>query len=419
MTAAALPLGGEARRDPMHILLVHQLFLRAEDAGMSQHYDFAHHLVRSGHRVTVLAGRRSYLTGTAVSTTRRQVLEPGLEVIPCAQVGGVHRSFVWRTVGFLSFMLSSLVAGLRVPQVDVVWTTSPPLPQVCTAWFVAWVRRRPWVFEIRDLWPAVAVEMGILRNRLLIAIAGAVEGFLYRWATKIVVNSPGFLPYLCGRSIPSARIEVVPNGVDPSAFAPEDRGESFRRAHGLQDRFVVLYAGAHGQANDLMTLLAAAERMQDEPRVAFVLVGDGKQKPSLMAAAAQKRLDNVLFLAAVPRVQIAGVVAAADVGVATLKPIPLFATVYPNKVFDYMAAGRPVVLAMDGAIRALVEEAGAGLVVRPGDAAALSVAVRSLLRDPVAARRMGARGRACVEAGFDRRLSAEKLERLLQAAVRS
>ncbi len=401
----------------MHILLVHQLFLRGDEAGMTQHYEYARHLVRAGHRVTVLSGRRSYLTGQPVATARREMVEPGLEIIPCAQAGRVHRSFVWRTLGFLSFMLSAFAAGLRVRRVDVIWTTSPPLPQVCTAWALAWLKRRPLVFEVRDLWPAVAVEMGVLRSRPLIALASAAESFLYRAAQVVVVNSPGFLPYLAQRGVALDKIEVVPNGVDLEAFHPQGSGGSLRAAHGLQGNFIALYAGAHGMANDLMTLLRAAEQLRQESEIVFVLAGDGKEKPRLMAAAAELGLSNVIFLPAVPKSELAQVLAASDCSVAVLKPIPLFATVYPNKVFDAMAAGRPVVLAVAGVIRDLVEEAGAGLTVPPGDWTALAEAVRVLARDREAARRMGARGRACVEAGFDRRRSAERLEQIFHSAA--
>jgi glycosyltransferase involved in cell wall biosynthesis len=397
----------------MHILLVHQLFLHTEDAGMTQHHAYARHLVARGHRVTVLAGTRSYLTGEEVTLHRRQVVEPGLEIIPCRQWGRVHRSFAWRTLGFLSFMASSLVAGLRVPGVDVVWTTSPPLPQVCAAWALSVLKGRPWVFEIRDVWPEVAVQMGVLRNPLLVGIARIAERFLYRRADRLVVNSPGFLPHLAQHRVSEDKIEVVPNGVELEDFDPQASGAGMRAAHCLEGRFVAMYAGAHGMANDLMTVLRAADRLRDLPEVVIVLVGDGREKARLMAAAESMALENVRFLPAVPRREIPGMLAAADCGLAVLRPIPLFATVYPNKVFDYMAAGKPVVLGIGGVIRDLIEDAGAGIALVPGDADGLAQAIRSLAGDRPRGRAMGARGRACVEARFDREHSAERMERIL------
>ena len=402
----------------MHILLVHQVFLPTDEPGMTQHFEFARHLAEAGQRVTVLAGTRSYLTGKPVSMLRRETLAPGLEVLHCAVWSSVHRSFLHRTIGFLSFMLSSLWQGLGVHHVDLVWSTSPPLPQVCTAWTLAWLKRVPLVFEVRDLWPAVAVELGVLRNRPLIAVARGAERFLYRHAKRVVVNSPGFIPYLRRTGVPEAKIALVPNGADTSLYDPRASGDRFRQAHNLQGKFVALYAGAHGLSNDLGIVLQAADRLRDDPRLVFVLVGDGKEKASLMAQGERMGLENVHFLPAAAKIDMPGVLAGADCGIAILRPIPLFATTYPNKVFDYMAAGKPVVLAIEGVIQDVVEGAGAGVAVPPGDPQALAEAVRSLAADPAQARRMGERGRTCVEKRFDRRDLARQLEQVLLEASR-
>jgi glycosyltransferase involved in cell wall biosynthesis len=182
----------------------------------------------------------------------------------------------------------------------------------------------------------------------------------------------------------------------------------------LRGRFLALYAGAHGLSNDLTTLLEAADLLRAEERIVFVLVGDGKEKPHLIATAEQMRLPNVRFLPPVPKDEMPGVLAGADCGIAILRPIPLFATTFPNKVFDYMAAGRPTVLAIEGVIRGVVEEAGAGLAVPPGNPQALAEAIRALATDRRAARRMGLRGRAFVTASFDRANLASQMERVLR-----
>ncbi len=403
----------------MHILLLHQLFSRVDEPGHTQHFDFCRHLVRRGHRVTVLAGTRSYLTGMPTLHPQREQIEPGFEVIPCSVAAGVHRSFFHRTLGFLSFMASAFVRGLSVQGVDLVWSTSPPLPQVCSAWALSFLKRAPLVFEVRDPWPEAAVQVGVLRNRLLIALARAVEDFLYRRARRIVVNSPGYVPYLQRHRVPERKIAVAPNGVDLTLFDRDVAAarREFRRRHGLEAKFVALYAGAHGLSNDLDVLLQAAALLRGEKRIHFVLVGDGKEKPRLVAEARRMELDNVLFLPAVPKEEVPAVLASADCALALLKPIPLFATTYPNKVFDCMAARRPVVLGIGGVIRELVERVGAGIAVPPGDPAAMAEAVRALAADPRAARRMGERGRACVEAEFDRRTIARWVEQVLAEAA--
>lgn len=401
----------------MHILLIHQVFVRPSDAGGTRHAEFARHLAARGHRVTVLAGERNYLTGESLGAPRREEWVPGVMVIRAPSWGGRQRTWLSRSLGFLGFMISAFWAGLRVPEVDLVWGTSPPLQQAVSAWAVAWARRIPWVFEVRDLWPEFAVAVGVLRNPLWIAIARWWESFLYRHADRLIVNSPGFVSHLVGRGADPARIVPIPNGVDPAMFDPQADGGDFRRRHGLEGKFVALYAGAHGLSNDLSVVLQAAERLLDDAQIAVVLVGDGREKPALMVQAHRRGLTNVHFLPAQPKEAMAPVLAAADCGIAILKAIPAYRTTYPNKVFDYMAAGRPVVLAIDGPIRELVEAARAGVAVPPGDAAALAEAVRRLARDRDLARGMGRRGREHVVAHFSRLPLAQRLEATLRAVA--
>jgi lipopolysaccharide/colanic/teichoic acid biosynthesis glycosyltransferase len=233
-----------------------------------------------------------------------------------------------------------------------------------------------------------------------------------------VINSPGFLPYLTGYGVPTEKIHVIPNGVDVTQFDPLARGEELRRAWQADGRFVVVYAGALGPANGLEVILDAADRLRETPAL-FVLVGDGKARSDLVAAAERRRLENVRFLPAQPKSLMPAVIAAADACVATLRDIPLFRTTYPNKVFDYMAAGRPVVLGIDGVIREVVEGSGAGVFVEPGNAVALAATVRRLMEAPDEARAMGARGRRAACATFDRRLQAAQLESVLAGLDRA
>jgi glycosyltransferase involved in cell wall biosynthesis len=402
----------------MHILLIHQVFVRPDDPGGTRHYELARALARSGHRVTILASPYSYQTGLRVTDKQREMLEPGLELIRCNVWGSVHRSFFWRAIGFMSFMVSSLFQGLAQPDVDLVWGTSPPLPQVCTAWLVARLKRAKFLFEVRDLWPAFAIQLGVLRNPLGIWISLRMEKFLYRRADCLVVNSPGFIDHLTAHGAAAAKIHLVKNGVDPAMFDPASKGAEFRTRNNLQGKFIALYAGAHGVSNDLEVLLTAADLLREDPRIRFVLVGDGKEKPALALRATEMKLNNVVLLPPVPKQEMAEVLAAADCGIAILKPIPLYGTTYPNKVFDTMAAGRPVLLAIDGVIRKVVEDAGAGLAVPPGNPRALADAVRTLADDPERAREMGRRGRMCVERDFNRRDQAQQMEKTLEDCVR-
>jgi len=401
----------------MHILLIHQAFTTLDEPGGTRHHEMARYLADRGHHLTVIASPVSYLTGLPrrkrIPWVERQESELGVTVLRAYTYPALHRSFVHRMFSFFSFMVSSFIIGLGVKDVDLVWGTSPPIFQGATAWALARLKRVPFLFEVRDLWPAFAVAVGVLRNRLLIRASEWLERFLYRHADQVVVNSPGFVDHVQTRG--AKHIALVPNGSDTTMFDPLADGSAFRRAHGLEGIFIVLYAGAHGMSNDLGVVLDAASLLRDQPGIALVLLGDGKEKPALVAQARLMGLSNLHFLPPVPKTGMPQALAAADACIAILKPIEMYRTVYPNKVFDYMAAGRPVVLAIDGVIRDVVEQAGAGIPVPPGDAPALAEAIRSLAADPQKARRMGLAGRHCVESRFDRALLASQLAEVMEA----
>jgi lipopolysaccharide/colanic/teichoic acid biosynthesis glycosyltransferase len=402
----------------MHILLIHQVFAALGEPGGTRHHELARHLVGQGHRVTVLAGQVSYLTGEQVgggSAPRQTTDDVGVTIIRCFTYRAWHRSFMRRVVSFLSFMVSSFLAGLRVRRVDLVWGTTPPLFQGLTAWSLARLKGAAFLFEVRDLWPAFAVAVGVLHNPLLIRLSEALERFLYRHADVVVINSPGFEQHVRARG--ARRVALVPNGVDVSMFNPTSTGEAFRRAHDLSGRFVALYAGAHGLSNDLGVVLEAADYLRDQANIIFAFVGDGKEKPALQARAKVMGLPNVRFVSALPKEEMPETLAAADAGIAILKPLDVYKTTYPNKVFDYMAAGRPVLLAIDGAIRDVVESAGAGVFVQPGDSKALAETVARLASEREACRRMGLAGRECVVESFDRASLAARMEKVMAEAV--
>lgn len=404
----------------MHILLIHQAFAAVDEPGGTRHHELARYFVEQGHKVTVIASTVSYLTGEQLDPKEnRQEGEeqgPDLRVVRAYTYPAWHRSFLHRMISFFSFMFSSFWAGVGVRDVDVVWGTSPPIFQGVTAWLVARIKRAPFVFEVRDLWPAFAVAVGVLKNRILILASERLERFLYRAATLIVVNSPGFIEHI--RQKGGKRLALVPNGADPRMLNPEGDGTYLRETYQLKGKFIVLYAGAHGLSNDLGVLLEAANILRNDDDISFVLVGDGKEKANLVRMAKSLSLDNVLFLPAVSKSEMNNVLAAADVCIAILKPIDMYKTVYPNKVFDYMAAGKPVLLAIDGVIKKVVEDNHAGVFVPPGNPDALAHKIRELKQMSEELERMGKNGRRTIEEHFDRRGLADKFLRLLEEVVR-
>lgn len=394
----------------MHILLIHQAFAALDEPGGTRHHELARFLVSKGHRVTVIASPVSYLTGTASAGKTEN--EPGITILRPRVYAALHKSFFHRLLAFFSFAWASLWAGWGVRAVDVVWGTSPPIFQGWTAWLLARAKGARFLFEVRDLWPDFAVAVGVLKNPLLIALSRWLERFLYTHADRVMVNSPGYVQHVLARG--ARQVELIPNGADPEMFAPFDTGSAFRAAHHLQNKFVVLYAGAHGLSNDLEVVLEAARLLAHRREIHFVLLGDGKEKPNLQARAREWGLKNLTFLPPVPKSEMRAALAAADACLAILKPLEEYKTTYPNKVFDYMAAGRPVLLVIDGVIRAVVEAAGCGLFSPPGDPQALAGAVLELASNRDAALKMGLAGRAYLEQHFSRRVLAERLEALLR-----
>jgi glycosyltransferase involved in cell wall biosynthesis len=402
----------------MHILLIHQAFAALDEPGGTRHHELARFLVSKGHRVTVIASPVSYLTGknsppifVENGGSRRGAGGGKLTILRAYTYQALHKSFVHRVFAFFSFMVSSFFTGLKVKNVDVVWGTSPPIFQGMTAWLLARLKGARFLFEVRDLWPDFAIAVGVLKSPTLIKLSLWLEKFLYRRADRMMVNSPGYVEHVKGRGARS--VELVPNGADPEMFNPLDNGHPFRQKNHLKNKFVVLYAGAHGISNDLTVVLDAARLLEKDAKIQFVFLGDGKEKENLTAYAKDMGLKNVTFLPPVPKTEMAAALAGADACLAILKPLEEYKTTYPNKVFDYMAAGRPVLLAIDGVIREVVEAAGCGLFAQPGDPVALADAVQKLATDRDLSLQMGLAGRAYLEAHFSREGLAEKLEGLL------
>lgn len=399
----------------IHILLIHQAFAALDEPGGTRHYEMARVFASHGHRVTVITSPISYLTGRSgsgrVRWVAREEPEPGITLLRAYAYPALHRSFFHRLLNFVSFMFSSFFIGLGVKNVDVIWGTSPPIFQGWTAWLLARLKRVKFLFEIRDLWPAFAIAVGVLRNPLLIRLSNWLEGFLYRHADTIVVNSPGFIQHISEKG--GRDIHLVANGVDPAMFDVKDNGEDFQKKHDLIGKFVVMYAGAHGISNDLEVLLSAARQTREDARIVYALVGDGKEKDYLQRLAEEWELTNVRFLPPYPKSEMSGVLAAADACLAILKPLEMYKTTYPNKVFDYMAAGKPVLCAIDGVIRQVVEDARAGEFIQPGNAAALANTVQTWAGDAEYCAQMGKNGREYVGVHFNRQLLADQMEALL------
>lgn len=401
----------------MNILLIHQAFVAPNEPGGTRHYEFAKHCVAEGHNFTIVASDHSYLTGKRITANKKIVteqMEGDIRILRVYVYPTLHRSFVWRVISFLSFMFASVWVALQAGPIDLVMGTSPPIFQAVSAWVVAVIRRRPFLLEIRDLWPEFAVDMGVLKNPILIVLSRWLEQFLYARATHLLVNSPAYRDYLIDKGISAAKISLIPNGVDPAMFNPKSTGEDFRQQLGLDEKFVVTYAGALGLANDIPVILRAADHLRRESDIHFLLVGDGKERANLEALANEWQLSNVTFTGSLSKSEMPTVLAASNICLATLQDIPMFKTTYPNKVFDYMAAGRPTVLAIDGVIRQVIEDANGGIFTLPGDDKTLAEVVLKLYNNRAEVEAMGSSARKYVIEHFNRHKHAQAFVELAQ-----
>ncbi|MPR34244.1 glycosyltransferase family 4 protein [Salmonirosea aquatica] len=401
----------------MRILLIHQFFLEDDDGGGSRWNEMSRIWIEAGHQVTVLAGMVHYM-GSESSRYEghyfhQSTNRDGVRVIRCHVSDRYNSGFLGRLWAYFSFTFSSIWGGLRRAKgtYDVIVVTSPPLFVGITALVLSRWKRTPFVFEVRDLWPESAIDTGVLTNTLVIKFAYWFEGFVYRQARLINVLTPAFREALITKkNIPAEKIIFIPNAAD-FALSEELRGTfdagEFRRAHGLGQHFVITYVGAHGVANHLVQVLDAAERLRDT-RVLFLLIGDGMKKKELMANARQRGLTNVRFVDSVPKREVFRYILASDMGTSVLKKVDTFKTVYSNKTFDYFSCKKPVLMAIDGVSRELVEAADAGMFVEPESPDDFAQKVRYYLENPDLLKKQGENGYRYARQHFDREVLARR-----------
>jgi colanic acid biosynthesis glycosyl transferase WcaI len=399
------------------ILYVSQYFPPEMGAPAARASELARHWARMDHEVTVLTGFPNHPTGVVPEEWR-----PRLHRLRYSEtVDGVRvvRTWLWplpnrkaheRIRNYLSFCLSSAISGLTLRKPDVVIATSPQLLCALSGWWLAFWKRVPFVFEVRDLWPESLAAVGAgSEGTLLHRILGAIAGFLYRHAERIVVVTPAFKAHLIRYwNVPGEKISIVENGVETDLFLPNASAMNLRRHLGLEDRFLICYIGTMGNAHGLDTLIAAAEELRTSmPNAMFLVIGEGAEKQRIVELATAHGLANLQFLGQQPREQIPAYVSAADLCLVMLKKTELFKTVIPTKLLEYMACARPVIVAVDGQARQIIEEADAGVFVEPENHSALAKAIIDLAQDQEHRLRMGTNGRQYIVNKLSRKKTAQ------------
>jgi colanic acid biosynthesis glycosyl transferase WcaI len=307
-----------------------------------------------------------------------------------------------RAVTHFTLAGSMVWAGLREGRHDVVLAYSPPLPLALAAEVLARTWHAPFILNVQDVYPQALIDLGLVRSRLVIGVLGGLERRAYRRSSAITVHSAGNKDLLCARGVPRDKITVVPNWVDTSEPPPSSADNPYRAGLGLGTRFVVLFAGVMGYAQDMDVIIEAAAALHDVPEIVFVLAGDGVRRAEAEARARAGGLSNVRFIAFQPLDRYPQLVAASDCCLVTLQS-SVATPVVPSKIAGILAASRPVVAALPpGDARRLVESCGGGICVAPGDARSLARAITRLARDPAARRAMGEAGRRYAVAHYSR-----------------
>ena len=403
----------------MRILVIHQYYLGKNEGGGSRFNEMCKYWAEDGIDVTVIAGTVHYSTGAKDSKYKGKwnVLEKdgNVKVIRCFVSSAYNKNFLGRAFAYFSFLLSSIWAGLfHIGKVDTIVATSPPLTVGLTAILLSFFKRAPFIFEVRDLWPDSAIQTGVLKNKLLIKFSYWLENISYRKARKIVVLTPAFEKYLLKKGIAAEKIALIPNAADLDLFKPGNKDNWVRKQYNLDKKFVVLYTGAHGKANALTQLVETADLLKEYKDIVFMLVGDGMEKPKLKEFAKNHGLNNIIFVDTQPKDRIADFINASDVCTAVLKRLDVFKTVYPNKIFDYMACGKPIIIGIDGAARELIEKAQCGVFAEPENPERIKDAVLFFHSNRNLCKMYGNRGRKFVEAQMNRKIMAERYEELFK-----
>jgi glycosyltransferase involved in cell wall biosynthesis len=410
----------------MRILLLHQYYLEEDDHGGSRWNEITKQWVENGHNVQVLAGMMHYNSSDKRAEYKgkwfKKKKQGSIDVLRCHVSETYNSNFIGRLWAYFSFVFSSLWAGLFKigGKYDVVIVSSPPLFIGISGYLISFFKRTPFVFEIRDLWPESAIDTGVVTNGFIIKLAYLLEKFIYKKATLINVLTPAFRDTLIEKKgINPEKIIFIPNAADFTLSDDLLKGfdvNKFKKEHNLEGKFVITYVGAHGVANHLDQILETGKLLEDT-NVLFLLIGDGMEKKKLIEKAKNNINTNIRFINPVPKAEVFKYILASEMGASVLKNVDTFKTVYSNKTFDYMSCKKPILMAIDGVSRDLVEKADAGVFVEPENSQDFAIKIKEYLSNPDKGTIQGENGYLFAKQNFDRIVLADKYIDLIQKKI--
>lgn len=408
----------------MHILFLTDNFPPEVNAPASRTFEHCREWVKAGHQVTIVTCAPNFPKGKVFSGYRNRVWQSeemdGIRVIRVWSYITRNEGFAKRILDYLSFMVTAFLASLFVRRVDVIVGTSPQFFTACAAYAVGVVKRRPWIFELRDIWPESIRAVGAMKKERLLDLLENIELFLYRKATAIVSVTNAFRQNLINRGIDGAKIHVVTNGVDIARFSPTPKDQDLLCQLGLQETFVAGYIGTHGMAHGLDTLLDAAKLLaasKHSHQIRIVMLGDGAHRPRLQARAQAESLHNILFLDSVSKDQVTRYWSILDASIIHLRRSELFTTVIPSKIFECMGMAIPILHGVEGESAGIVLQHDIGLTFQPENCSALVERLVQLHDDWELRGRLAQNGPLAAR-NFDRKVLADKMLKVVEDCVR-
>lgn len=406
----------------MKILFLTQYCPPEVGAPQNRIFEFAKQLKKFGHEVSILTAMPNYPKGEIFEEYKGkkvcvEELE-GIRIVRTSIYATKEKSFTKRLRNYLSFTFSSLLSGSKyIDKQDVIITESPPLFLGWSGYRLAKKKKAKFVFNVSDLWPESAVKLGVLNNKMFIKASTWLEEFCYRKSAAVTGQTKGIVDNIVSRGFGKDKVHLITNGVDTEFFKPENRSDEVRKSLNISDKFAVCYAGIHGIAQGLEVVINAAELLKDYEDIKFLFFGDGPEKEKLINLVKEKNLTNVDFHPVQMKKNMPKIIASMDATVIPLKKLDLFKGALPSKMFEALASELPIVMAVDGEAKELIEKAQAGICVEPENEREIAEAVLKLYKDKELRKELGSNGRRYVIDNFSREAITRKLEAILQKIV--
>ncbi len=406
----------------MNILYISHYYPPEVNAPAMRVSELSSYWAKRGHNVSVLTGFPNHPCGVIPveyrGLLRDQEVVDNINVIRTYIYAAPNKGFIKRIINYLSFMFSAIILGTgRVGKPDLLVATSPQFFVGLAGYVISRIKKCKFVFEVRDLWPEEIVAVGAIKNRLVISVLEKLEMFLYRKADLIVAVAEGTIDTLIRRGISEEKLALISNGVDIERFKYEIEQDHIKRTLGFENKFVVSYIGTHGMAHRLETVLDAADLLKNNSQILFLFIGDGAEKENLIRQARGRELGNVCFYDQIDRQRIPSFYQAADLFLVPLRKADLFKRNIPSKIYEIMAAKKPMIIATEGESRKLVEKHGAGISISPENSEEMAESIIYLFENGEVRRRMGENGYAYVLANASRKQLADDYLVILQALL--